>query len=297
MKTTGHSTVHPSRARGANGPRVFAFQAAIYLALCVLILAMAPALSGCSFQRKDDLTAPRPLLAPYDASRTEPVWAVYPLRNETGTSLAQSAQITDAVIAAAAQARNLRVLPLNRTLEAMMALDLNTLATPEDARQLVEAMGVDGIVLGSITAYDPYTPTIGLSLALYIPPGVLERQEQADLDPRALTWQPTDYAYFPASGYADAPASSTAQHLDGKNHAVQMAVRDYAQGRSEPGSALGWRRYLASSILFTEFAAYHAVGKLLDQEWIRIASNPRRSPRPPHSPSPAHSQRSASPGG
>jgi hypothetical protein len=270
----------PSHARAATGPRAFALQAALYLAVCTL-LALAPILSGCAWQRRDDLTAPRQHLAPYGASRAEPVWAVYPLRNESGTSLAQSAQITDAVVAAAAQTQNVRVLPLNRTLEAMMALDLDSLAAPEDARKLAEAMGADGIVLGAITAYDPYTPTIGLSLALYVRPGILDEQQQAALDARALTWQPTDYAYFPSSGYSDAPASAVAEHFDGKNHAIQMAVRDYAEGRSDPATALGWRRYLASAPLFAEFAAWHTVGQLLDREWVRLAAATARPPKPP----------------
>lgn len=281
----------PARARAAPGPRAFALQLVAYLVVSLLIL--APALTGCSWKRADDLTAPRELVAPYDTSRAEPVWAVYPLRNETGTSLAQSGPITDAVVAAAAQARNLRVLPLNRTLEAMMALEMDSLGTPEDARKLAEAMGADGLILGSITAYDPYTPTVGLSLALYVRPGVLDEQQgQTPLDARALTWQPTDYAYFPSSGYADAPAAAVATHLDGKSHGVQMAVRDYAEGRSEPGTALGWRRYLASAPLFVEFAAWHAVERLLDGEWVRLARSGRSrsiSPIPPSSPSPPES--------
>lgn len=288
----------PARARAATGPRAFALQVVAYLVVCLLVLALAPAMTGCAWKRADDLTAPRELLAPYDTSRAEPVWAVYPLRNETGTSLAQSGQITDAVVAAAAQVRNLRVLPLNRTLEAMMALEMDSLGTPEDARKLAEAMGADGLILGSITAYDPYTPTVGLSLALYVRPGVLDEQQgQAALDARALTWQPTDYTYFPSSGYADAPAAAMTTHLDGKSHGVQMAVRDYAEGRSDPGTALGWRRYLASAPLFVEFAAWHAVGRLLDGEWVRLARGGRGGStpaRPPTSPNPPRSTLSPS---
>src|SRR5690606_23420337 len=169
-------------------------------------------------------------------------------------------------------------------------LEIKSRGTPEDARKLAEAMGADGLILGSITAYDPYTPTVGLSLALYVRPGVLDEQRgQAALDARALTWQPTDYAYFPSSGYADAPAAAVATHLDGKSHGVQMAVRDYAEGRSEPGSALGWRRYLASAPLFVEFAAWHTVGRLLDGEWLRLATEGRSRARPPTSPKPPES--------
>ena len=36
-------------------------------------------------------------------------------------------------------------------------------------------------------------------------------------------------------------------------------------------SALAWRRYLASMDLYSEFAAWHTVGHLIDHEWIRLA--------------------------
>ncbi len=262
-----------AHARGGFGPRAFA----LHVLICLVAWgALASGPAGCAWRRADDLTAPREHLAPYDTSRAEPVWAIYPLRNESGTSLASSSAISDAIVAAAAQTRGLRVLPLNRTLEAMAALGVTQLGSPEEARALAEAIGADGLILGSITAYDPYTPTLGLSLALYIRPGVLDEPGEGELDARSLVWQPTDYAFFPSSGYADAPASAVSEHMDGKNHAIQMAVRGYAEGRAEPGTALGWRRYLASMGLFTEFAAWHAVGRLLDHEWIRLASGSRR---------------------
>lgn len=277
MIPTRHS---PLRARAGSGPRAFFVQVALYLVFCFALLVMLPALlGGCAARSDDQLTAPRQLVAPYDTSRSEPVWAVFPLRNESGTSAASSAAISDAIVAAAAQTRGLRVLPLNRTLEAMMALQLERLDGPDDASALAEAMGVDGLILGSITAYDPYTPTLGLSLALYIRPGALQTgAAQLDLDARALVWQPTDYAFFTTSAYEDRPASAVSEHLDGKSHAVQLAVRDFAEGRSDPVSSLGWRRYLASMGLFTEFAAWHTVGRLLDHEWIRLASGSGKRP-------------------
>jgi hypothetical protein len=91
------------------------------------------------------------------------------------------------------------------------------------------------------------------------------------LDVRALRYQPTDYQYFPRSAFSDAPASVVSEFLDGKNHQVQMDLQRYARGRHDPASALGWRRYLASMDLFSEFGAWHAVERLLAHESIRLA--------------------------
>lgn len=250
--------------------------------LLIGLVALAAVLLGGCAGDKDRLTAPSEHIAPYDTSRGGPLWAVVPLRNESGTDAADSAAISDAVVGAVSQTRGLRALPLNRTLEAMRALGMQGIRDPTDIQKLAEAMGADGVIVGSITAYDPYEPVLGLSLALYARPGSLAARGTETIDTRKLTYQPTDYRFFPQSNFAGAgPASAASEHLDGKNQGVQMAVREYAAGRSDPGSALGWKRYLKSMSLFTEFAAWQTVGRLLDQEWLRLAAPPPEK-TPPH---------------
>jgi len=230
---------------------------------------------GCA--PKEQLVAPRVLMSPYDTTRGDVLWAVVPLRNESGTSLAESYDISDKVVAAAAQVRGLRVLPLNRTIAVMRAMKLTDLQTPADAKRLAAELGVDGLVLGSITAWDPYNPPkLGLALALYARPGAMEQSGGQALDTRVLQFQPTEYRYFPRSSFDSAPASVVSEYLDGKNHQVLMDVRSYAQGRHDPNTALGWRRYLASMDLYCEFAAWHTMSQLIDHEWLRLAKAPPR---------------------
>ena len=217
------------------------------------------------------LTPPQVLASPYDTVSGEVLWAVVPLRNESGTTLLNPEEVSDKVVAAAAQVRGVRVVPLDRTLHAMRALRMNGIYSPADAKRLAEEMGVDGLLLGSITAWDPYDPPqLGLALALYARPGSMKRGERP-IDPRSLSYQPTDYNPFPQSTYTDAPTAAVSEFLDGKNHQVQMDLKHYAAGRHETDSAMGWKRYLASMDLFSEFAAWHAVGRLLDREWLRLA--------------------------
>lgn len=227
--------------------------------------------TGCSSSGAK-LKAPEVLASPYDTSAGEVLWAVIPLRNESGTTLFDPSDVSDKVVAAAAQVRGVRVLPLNRTIAAMRSLKIASVSSPADARRLAQEMGVDGIVLGSISQYDPYDPPkLGLSLALYTRPGAMDRRGDARVDPRVLSVQPTDYNPFPGSSFTDAPASVVSEYLDGKNHQVLMDLKRYAEGRHDEHSALGWRRYLASMDLFSEFAAWRAVGGLLGHEWLRLA--------------------------
>jgi hypothetical protein len=240
----------------------------LFLALALLLGACAP---------KPTLTPPRELFSPYDTAQGDVLWGVVPLRNESGVSLVDSLGITDKVVAAAAQVHGVRAVPVNRTIAAMRALRLPEIKGPEDLKTLATEMGVDGLIVGSITAYDPYDPPkLGLALALYARPGAMQRITADPIDTRKLEYQPTDYQYFPRSTYKDAPASVVSEFLDAKNHAVLMDLQAYAQGRHDPNSAYGWKRYAASMDLFSEFAAWHAVSRLLNHEWIRLAA-----PTPP----------------
>jgi hypothetical protein len=243
-------------------------------ALVLAALAVIHAVTGCAKEGK--LKAPQVLVSPYDVSRGEVLWAVVPLRNESGTTIADTYLVSDKVVAAASQVRGVRCLPLNRTIGVMRSIEMTELASPADAERLAKALGADGLIVGSITAYDPYNPPkLGLALALYTRPGFVAQRPiengHSGVDTRKLTFQPTDYQYFPRSAHQEAPASVVSEFLDGKNHQVLMEVQSYSEGRHDERTALGWRRYLASMDLFSEFGAWHSVNRLLEHEWIRSA--------------------------
>lgn len=243
------------------------------------VLALATTLSlltGCEgFPRRDkELTPPRVTVAPYDPSLGEVLWAVVPLANESGTEIFDPLVVSDKLVAAAEEVQGVRTVPLNRTLQAMHSLGLKGVSDPGQVRQLAAAMGVDGIIVGTVTAYDPYDPpTIGLSLALYARTEAMGSTFGPDpIDPRTLTAAPTDTITRPGGGIGDRPTAVVSANLNANDHGVLMAVREYAAGRHDPVSALGWRRYTASMDLYTQFAAQHLVAALVEQEHQRLAS-------------------------
>lgn len=240
----------------------------------ILILLTITLATGCA-STKPALKPPQSLLAPYDTLHGDVLWAVVPLRNESGTSLINTLAVSDQVVAAVEQIEGVRALPLNRTIEALRSLAMIEPATPADARKLATEMGVDAIIVGSITAWDPYAPpTIGLSLALYAMPGLMSDREPV-IDTRELTYQPTEYQYFLGGVYEDRPASVVSDVLDGANHQVLMDLDRFVAGRSDPTNVLGSQRYLASMDHFAEFASWRVVGQLVEEEWIRLASHKR----------------------
>lgn len=228
-------------------------------------------LAGCSAPQTGFMP-PNMLTAPYDTLSGDVLWAVLPPTNESGTSLVDPLAVGDALVATVTEIQGVSALPLNRTIQAMRGLQIERITSPEQVRVLAEAMGVDGVLVPSITAWDPYDPpVIGLSLALYARSGAMRSGPEVDLDPKALASAASDAQFLARSSFGSAPASVVMEHLDGRNHQVQLYVREYAEGRSDAASALNWRIYFASMDLYTQFAAYHSIRRVLENEWMRTA--------------------------
>lgn len=239
------------------------------LSLLSLLLLLSPV--GCAGSG-DQLGTPASLVAPYETIQGDVLWAVAPPRNESGVGVLDPLTVADTLAATLQEVRGISVVPVNRTIGAMRTLGMDQVSSAADARRLALELGVDGVVVSSITAWQPYRPPrLGLSLALYDRPGSARLTERAtDVDPRQLTIATTERR-LPSAGHADQALSVAAEHLDAANHEVLMAVRMYAEGRHDPESALGWRGYLASMQLFTKFACYRLAGRLLDEERLRLA--------------------------
>lgn len=220
--------------------------------------------------RDEQLASPRSLVAPYDTLQGEVLFAFAPLNNESGTTEVDVGMVTDRLVAAAEEVQGVRTVPLNRTLQAMRALNMTRVSSPEDAMRLTQAMGVDAIIVGSITNYDPYTPVLGMTLGLYARPGSLQPAGGRDeVDPRSLTSATTDRGPN-GTRFSQTPGVVVSGNLDGKNHQVLQDVKTFARGRAREQSALRWERYIASMPLFCEFAAYRMMDELMQREWIRL---------------------------
>lgn len=266
--TTVQTMLRADDPRSGRGARTTRAPRHASLALLPLLAAGVFAF-GCAGGRSEPaLVPPQVIVAPYDASRGEVLWAVAPLGNESGVSSVDTDRIADALVAKIDEVRGVSCLPLNRTLAAMRARNIRSIRTPAEARLIAQALGADALVVGNITAYDPYDPPkLGLSIALYS----RDRGPDASaFDPMRLRSSYSDYGQISRSNFADRPTAVVSEHLDGANHEVQMELRRYATGRHDPQSALGWRAGLMSMDLYTEFAANFAVSRLIEQERLRV---------------------------
>ena len=237
--------------------------------LGVVVAAALTALASCGPKERGQLFVPSVQVSPYDSTRGNVLWAVVPLTNESGASFVDHMAVSDALVAKIAETRGLSCLPLNRTIAAMRALGSKSVNSPNQARALANALGADGLVVGSITAYDPYNPPkLGLNLALFTRDGA---QVDQTIDPFGISIQYSEFMKRITTQYNERPSSVVTLHLDGANHEVLMDLKRYQIGRHDIDSAMGWRTALMNMDLYTQFAAYEAVGKLLDQERLRLA--------------------------
>lgn len=242
------------------------------LAACAAALLLL--LTGCAQPR-----APMPeiLRSPYPGPG-EVIWAIAPLRNESGVSIVNELNVSDTLAGEIAQVHGISVLPVNRTLAAMRALRLPAVSTTGDAVALCRALGADALVVGSITAWNPYDPpTLGLSLALFaVGPG-LNPGQASPFDPVSMQSASTDGLASAPALDPNRPSSAVGGVLDAASGETREAVRRYAAGRHDPKSALTWRRFTASMALYAKFACFEMTQRLLAAEQARLGRSGARA--------------------
>jgi hypothetical protein len=243
-----------------------------------LALALPMPFAGCvapptPYQR------PAVLVSPY-AGR-EVVLAVAPLRNESGVSLVDELAISDTLVNEAQPIDGVSVLPVNRTLAGLRALQLPSVTTEAEALALCKALGADGVLVGTITAWHPYDPpVIGMSLGLFGVSATLLAAPPALADAARLRAASTDRPIDDPAG-ARQPLSSLSRTFDASDGNTRDAIRLYATGRHDPESALGWKRYTASMALYAKFACHEMTRLLLDLEHERLRGSAARAEAAP----------------
>jgi hypothetical protein len=231
-------------------------------------LALLPGLStGCASKRPP--ARPSVFVSPYPPGR-EVILAVAPLRNESGVSLIDELALSDTLVNEAQGIEGLSVLPVNRTLGGLRALKLASVSTQAEAIALCKALGADGILVGTVHAWQPYDPPIiGLSLALYGVNDTMAAPAATLVDARTLRGAVTDRPIADAPS-ATRPLSSLSAVLDASDGNTRALIRSYAEGRHDPESALGWERYTASMVLYAKFACHEMTRRLLESEQMRL---------------------------
>ena len=216
-----------------------------------------------------------PLASPYPA---EKVWAIAPLSNESGTSAVDPLYMSDLVAREFQQVRHIDMLPLSRVLQGMRAMQINQVQSVSEAQALIRLLNIDGLIVGTITAYDPYhPPVLGLTLQLFTSGNESARRSGSDAPinsgkgVRILGASPSDSA-LPGLRVFSQPVSSVSAIVDSSDNAVMLDVKQFAEGRTDPDTALGWEKYLYSMDAYTLYVSHRLIRDLLNEERSRMGS-------------------------
>ncbi|QQE11220.1 hypothetical protein JD969_17240 [Planctomycetota bacterium] len=257
--------------------------------LIIVTLLTLTTLTGCSlFESKK--TDPMDPISTGIYPRRQ-LWAVVPLRNESGTALVvdKGARIADTLAAQLETQPGIDVIPVNRVLAAMESLQITQITTPAEALTLRHVLEVDALVVGSITAYNAYDPPkLGIGVELYVNDKLPWFNGVGDLS--VLQQSATDKLSHPigstASTYAQPqgvrqPLTVAVGYFDAGDPGTQDLLKLYASGRGvNQKDKYAWRLWRINMDLYTEFVANIVSDRLMKLEVKRLQES---QPKPTES--------------
>lgn len=241
-------------------------------ARAILMVCFVVFLAGCA--SRDRLRRPTVQMASHPA-----VFAVAPLFNESGTTISgnELASISDKLVSSINAVEGWSSVPFNRTLQAMKQLGLSVIQSDDDARAVCAVVGVDGLLVGTVTAWNPYDPPRFGANLLLIP---ASPTAPGSMDAAALYGRTGDEAAsataLPASALE--PIAITVD-LDAVNHATRGELRRYAESHIDVTGGFDppERYYLMVNDRWLDFAADMIIRDLVILESQRLA-RPTQSP-------------------
>lgn len=188
------------------------------------------------------------------------VWAVAPVVNLSGENTVDPILQADMLFEQLQQVQGLTAVPVNVTAQAYLDLRIQQVASAEQAAVVCDRLGVDGLIVASVTRFDPYNPPkMGSTLTLFMRPA---QRRAADVDPRELARRAT-----PPEGTQAAPAGEQMIQVVGMFDAANGSVRDrvkyYAAGRHDPLGPLGEKEYFVNMDRYCGFVYSELVEQLL----------------------------------
>jgi hypothetical protein len=190
---------------------------------------------------------------------THPVWAVAPAINLSGETGVDPLLQSDLVFHQLGAVNNVTLIPVNQVIAVYAALHISKVQSQEQAEIVCEQLGCDGLIIPTITIYDPYNPPkFGASLQL-LRRGAVDHPN--NIDPRELTRAaaPLDTQALPQ--HPD--FIQTVGMYDAANGSVRAALLRYAKGRFDPTGPLGADEYLLSMDRYCGFVYYTLIQQMI----------------------------------
>ena len=229
-----------------------------WIAIIGLIVAACLMSGGCemdpAYGRERTLALPGP---------KQKVWAVAPVVNLSGQSGVDPLLQADLVYQQLQSVAGVTVVPVDRVAQVYASAGLEQIQSAEQANAVMDTLGCDGLVVMTVTQFDPYNPPkFAAAMQLF------ERSagRTAGPDPqqmlRAAT--PGPETVLPR----DSEFTQVVGMYDSANGSIRQAVQAFARGRHEPAGPMGEREYFANMDRFCGIAYYQLTESLL----VRLAN-------------------------
>jgi hypothetical protein len=188
------------------------------------------------------------------------VWAIAPAINISGESQIDPLLQSDLVYQEMQKIHGLTVIPVDRVVEVYVSLKIDKIQNERQAYDICNALGCDGLVVPTVTAYDPYDPPkFGASLQLFTKPGTFQRMPR--LDPHALEQSATTPALPQMTETHN--MAQVVEIYDASDGTVREKVSAYSQGRIDPNGPLGVNEITQSMDRYCSFGYHELLSELL----------------------------------
>ena len=231
--------------------------------LLFILLPLLLAVIGCAdpvipYGQEDRLSLPR--------GTAGEVWAVAPALDLSGENQIDPLLQADILFRELQTVKYVTALPVNRAAEVYAALGIRQVQSQTDADLVLGALGATGLVVPTITIYDPYDPPkVGATLTLFrrsVGFGPTTGQNARDAAAAGVPAEGSGLPAGSAAGFAPGTVQATGV-FDATNGSIRAAVFEYAYGRYDPYAASARREYLLSADRYCGWVYNELLGDLI----------------------------------
>lgn len=235
------------------------------IAACCLAGWMA---GGCAGEPKDSpYGVERQLVSPL---RKRQVWAVAPAVNLSGQEQVDVLLQGDLAYQQLQQVDGITAIPVNRVAQVYASLRIEQVQSPQQAQIVCNVLGCDGLIVPTVTAYDPYDPPkLGAAIQLFRRGAAAGRTE--GVSPREMARRASPKRNEPLSPEPD--FLQAVGMFDAASGSVREALMNYADGRKDPVGPLGAKEYLVSMDRYCGFVYHTLLSELLQHPRLTAGQN------------------------
>lgn len=188
--------------------------------------------------------------------------AVAPALNFSGSADLDLNAVADIMASELDAVAGVEVIPVSRVLAVLAQQGRREVASPAHARQIVEHLGADAILIFAVTEYDPYhPPVVGITAQLY---GVRRVDAAGGLDPVRISRQARPTPATATAGEAFGPLAQSERVFDASHDFIGEDVKAFARQRDRGAGPFGWRIYLVSQRHYLRYCCQRTIQRLFE---------------------------------